>query len=267
MVWALKRYRRFPIYDAPAALMNAASAQAPAILFAAWFSIELAGYFALSMRMLSAPVSLVGSALSQVLFPKLVESNRTGSADKVMLSSFRLLAGVSFFPFSAIAALAPTIFPELFGASWSGVGKVASWTAAWVALQFVYAPLSVFLVCAEAQRLNMAIQTCFFVLRFFPLLFIHIGWLSADPIVTFSVSSVFCYIGAILVLARFSNVKFKKVAEIIVLEFIFGASAGLGLWMLVGWSKGCALLAAFFLSCVYFFHVNRIRIQFSSAVA
>ena len=267
LLWALKRYKRFPIYDAPAALMNSASAQAPAILFAAWFSIELAGYYALSMRLLSAPVGLVGSALSQVLLPKLIESRRVGSAGTVMLSSFRLLAGVSFIPFSVVVALAPTVFPELLGASWSGVGKVASWTALWVALQFVYTPLSVFLVCAEAQRLNMAIQVFFFVFRFFPLFFIYVGWLSFDPLVVFSAASALCYVGALFVLARFANVVVKRTVEIIFGELFLGAVSGGVLWMLSEWSKGCALLATIFIGCVYFYRLNRIRLRFSGAVA
>lgn len=265
--WALKRYKRFPIYDAPAALMNAASAQAPAILFAAWFSIELAGYYALSMRLLSAPVGLVGNALSQVLLPKLIESNRAGRAGAVMLSSFRLLTGVSFIPFAVVVALAPTVLPEFLGASWSGVGKVASWTALWVALQFVYAPLSVFLVCAEAQRLNMAIQICFFVFRFFPLFFVYMRWLPVDPLVAFSVASALCYMGALLVLAWFSNVIFRKAVEIVFGELFLGAALGVILWSLSDLDRGWTFLAISCVGCVYVYRLNRIRLRFSGAVA
>lgn len=264
--WALRRFKRFPIYDAPAALMNAASAQAPAILFATWFSAELAGYYALSMRLLSAPAGLVGSALSQVLLPKLVESNRKGRAGTIMLVSYRLLAKVSFIPFSVVAALAYTALPELLGASWSGVGKVASWTAIWVAFQFIYAPLSVFLVCVEAQRLNMAIQMCFFAIRFFPLFLIYNGLIDFDPIVVFSVASVLCYVGALLVLARFSNVQIWQAGTIVLFEFILGVGVGVVLWALADCDRRLALAATVGVFGGYIFRLNRVRLQFSNAI-
>lgn len=261
--WALRRYRRFPIYDAPAAFLNSASSQIPAILFATCFSAELAGYFALSMRLLSAPIGLIGASVSQVLTPKLVEARRCGGTSDILEATFRFLSCLCFTPFALFIALAPVIFPLIFGAEWSGAANVAAWTATWVCLQFVYAPLSVYFICAEAQRLNMWIQIFFFVFRFFPLLVIFKMGAELSPIVIFSVMSVLCYIGALSVLVRHAAMKASRIAALLAVEIVIGCSTGVIAINLIENGLVVGVVGFAFLAGVYVYRLLNAKAEFA----
>lgn len=265
-VWSVKRYKRFPMYDAPAALLNSASAQIPAILFAAWFSPVLAGYYALSMRLLSAPAGLIGTSISQVLIPKLMESRRSGHAQVVMEGAFRLLARLSALPFAMFIALAPSVFPVVFGPIWAEAGEVAAWTGAWVCISFIYAPLSVYLVCAEAQRLNMCIQSAFFALRFVPLLLVSTGILDANPVILFSVMSIVCYLGALFALARFSGMRVSFVLKDLVVEAGIAGVAGVAAWFMADSGYLSLLLALTASASVFVYRLRKARHEFSRAL-
>ena len=266
IVWSIKRYRRFPMYDAPAALLNSASAQIPAILFAAWFSPALAGYYALSMKLLSAPIGLIGTSISQVLTPKLVESRRSGNAQVVMKGTFRLLVRLSGIPFALFIALAPSVFPVVFGLAWTMSGEVAAWTAAWVCIQFVYTPLSVYLICAEAQRLNMCIQAVFFALRFTPILMIPKGLPGVTPVIVFSVMSIVCYLGALFVLTRFSGMGVGFVLKELVVEAGVSGISGGAAWFLVDSGYWKLLLALTASTAIFIYRLKKAKLEFSRAL-
>jgi O-antigen/teichoic acid export membrane protein len=194
LAWAAKRYRRFPIYDSTASLLNMAGAQAPVILFAALFSPALAGYYALAQRVLSAPMGLIGKAVSQVLLPRVVKSGRSEEGRRLVLRLVEILSWLSFFPFTMVTLFSAKIVPVLFGHEWTPAATLLAWTALWVAWQFVTSPLSMVMVGLEAVRRHMAVQLVLFVLRIVPIpLGAFLG--SADiAVIGVSVASVVGYI-------------------------------------------------------------------------
>lgn len=249
--WVFERFKRFPFFDTPAAILNATSSQAPLILFAALFSPELAGFYALSTKVLSAPLSLIGSSISQVLIPRIVEGRANGEASKTMYKTFRALASISALPFAVFFVVAPTVFSSLFGHVWRDAGTVAAWTALWVAFQFVYAPISVYLLCVEAQFLNMCIQAVLFALRLGALaLSFYIGQ-GVDPVVVYSIVSIFCYLMALIVLLRFSGVSVILVLRAILVESGIGASFAIIVWFF--WERGVTQVALVLLLTVVFY--------------
>lgn len=193
LAWAAKRYRRFPLYDSWAGLLNVAGGQAPVLLFATLFSPVLAGYYALSLRILSAPLALIGTAVSQVLVPRIVEAHRHGDAGNLILKLFRILAWLSFFPFTVAALTAHEIVPFVLGAQWTPATQVVAWTALWTACQFVTSPLSIAMTNLEAQRLHTGVQFTLFTLRTGAIL---IGASLASPefaVIGFAVASIVGY--------------------------------------------------------------------------
>jgi lipopolysaccharide exporter len=210
--WAMQRYRRFPLYDSCAGLLNVAGGQAPILLFAALFSPMVAGYYALASRMLSAPLGLVGRAVSQVLLPRIVKADRSGEAAQLLERLIRVLAMVALPPFAMVAVIAPEIVPLLFGAEWAPAGSVVAWTALWVGWQFICSPLSVVLIALEAQRLNLVLQAALLVLRIGALL---IGALLASSdiaILAFSIASAVGYAGYITITGIVAGLHARRIA-------------------------------------------------------
>jgi O-antigen/teichoic acid export membrane protein len=201
MAWSARRYRRFALYDTWASLLNAAGAHVPAVLFAALSGVRLAGFYLLALRLLSAPSVLVGKSVSQVMFPVAVRQRGTKDLANLVLRTQQGLSILAFPPFLVFAALAPAMFGWLFGAEWAEAGRIAAWTALWVALQFVYSPLSVVLLAVEAQGTNLALQSVSFVSRS---LAIAVGFAWGDAmtaVVAYTCTSATFYVLAILVVA------------------------------------------------------------------
>mgnify|MGYP001108727900 CR=1 FL=1 len=208
--WAARRYRRFPLYDSWAGLLNVAGGQAPVLLFAALFSPALAGYYALALRVLSAPLALVGTAVSQVLLPRIVEANRRGEAGQLILRLFRILAWLSFFPFTVAALMADRIIPFAFGPQWAPAASVIAWTALWAACQFVTSPLSIAMTSLEAQKLHIGIQFTLFALRAGAIL---AGAAMASPnlaVIGFSLASIAGYTIYLLAIGSVAGVKARQ---------------------------------------------------------
>ena len=211
--WAARRYIHFFKYDALASMLNTAGAQIPAILFAAYFGSAVAGAYLLSVRILSAPITLIGKTLVQALLPDVVAARRSGKLPNLVSRMERLLSALSLGPFLVFAALAPGTFGQIFGKSWSTSGPVAAWTAIWVAFQFTYSPLSVILLAMERQRLNLIIQTVFFVARIAAIYSCFVfGW-RAEVVGWYSVVSAVFYAGAIVLIERLVGIDWDRIVR------------------------------------------------------
>jgi O-antigen/teichoic acid export membrane protein len=219
--WAAARYKRFPIYDSWAGLLNTASSQAPAVLFAILFTPQLAGFYVLALRIISAPIGLIGSSIAQSILPRIVEARRGNELAELIRNTQCCLARVSFIPFAVFMAIAPELFGYIFGSEWDGAGSVAAWTALWVSWQFVYSPLSVLHMGLEAQTTNLVLQAIFFVMRVGA---IGLGYLlgSSDmAIIFFSLMSLFSYMSGAVVLSRMASVPLKVVVKDYFKESVF----------------------------------------------
>ena len=69
----LKRHLDFPLLNAPHAFLGAAGDTAAVLLIAAWSGDMALGWWGLAIRYLKAPATLVGSAVSQALYPRLAD--------------------------------------------------------------------------------------------------------------------------------------------------------------------------------------------------
>ncbi len=68
------RHRDFPLYNTPHAFIGALQDTLTLLLIAAWAGDAAAGFWALALRYLKAPATLLGGALSQALYPQLLQA-------------------------------------------------------------------------------------------------------------------------------------------------------------------------------------------------
>lgn len=142
------RYRRFPLLLAPSGLLNAAGTHIPALLVVACFGVTVGGWFGLTQRILAAPVGLVGTSLAQVYIGELAAVHRSGGQRAFALFQrvSRALMAAALVLSIALAVLAPTLFPLVFGQQWSSSGHYAQALSLGIAGQLIAAPLSQTLV-------------------------------------------------------------------------------------------------------------------------
>jgi len=148
----LIRYRRFPLYDLWAGLINKASSLIPSLLLAYYFNPTIVGFYALAQSVLTLPISVIGGAALQVYFPRATEARRVGDLDRLTLNMFRELLNLGTVPMILIAIVAPDLFSFVFGSQWYTAGEYVRWLCLWCLFQFISAPISTVYYVLEKQR-------------------------------------------------------------------------------------------------------------------
>jgi O-antigen/teichoic acid export membrane protein len=160
------RYRKFPLIDAGGALLNNASWQIPPLLFAAYFSPVVVGFYALAFRFIQLPMSLIGTALGQVFYPRIAAARSKGEPLGPLVLSFgQRLVALGLLPAALFGACGPDLFTIAFGARWTEAGGYAQLLSPWVFFWFVASPLSLVFNALERQGLLFGYHVLIFATR------------------------------------------------------------------------------------------------------
>jgi O-antigen/teichoic acid export membrane protein len=160
------KHRDFPLLNTPHAFLGALQDTLTLVALTAWTGDAAAGLWALSLRYLKAPATLVGGALSQALYPRLVQAPDAASARRAVRQSMAALAALALPLMLVLLVGAPALFTFFFGPAWAGAGELARALAPYIALHFIASPLAVTTLAWRAQgwalRLALAGQVAYF---------------------------------------------------------------------------------------------------------
>jgi O-antigen/teichoic acid export membrane protein len=160
-----KKYKRMPKYSALGALSNTISSQMPILVISRFYEMSVAGFFGLTIRVLSVPMSLVSEAVGQVLLQKLSEMHHTEPAKKkpLVIKIFFTLTLIMV-PFTVlIFVFGADIFAFVFGEQWREAGAMASIFVFSIAIRFAVSPLSMVLTLEHNVRLGVIWQSIYLV--------------------------------------------------------------------------------------------------------
>ncbi len=160
-----RRYRRFPLFTLPAALLNALSMRLPFLLLLAFFDARVLGFFGRAFMVLSVPLGLVGGATGQVFFVRAVEARHGNGLAALTLRVYRRLLQVGLYPVLLLMLLGPDLFAFVFGQPWHTAGRYAVWIAPWLLLAALASPLSRLFDVLERQRADLATSVLLFLLQ------------------------------------------------------------------------------------------------------
>ncbi|MEJ6066323.1 oligosaccharide flippase family protein [Psychrobacter sp. 16-Bac2893] len=153
-----KQYDRFPKYSTWEAFANSGAIQIPVILIAYYAVSAEAGLLMLAMRLLSAPMSLIGGAVAQVYLAEASEKNYEGQLRQFTHNTVRALAKIGTFPILFAGMAAPFLIPIIFGEQWQRAGIFIAWMSPWFLMQFVTSPVSMALHITNNQKIAMLLQ-------------------------------------------------------------------------------------------------------------
>lgn len=160
-----KQYRRFPMFSLPADAINTAAAQLPVLLVAARFGADIAGLLAMTMRVMGAPIGLLGKAVLDVFKRYAATSYRErGECRADYIRTFRALAIASFGFAVVLVAASEPFFAKAFGERWRDAGTIAVWLVPLFALRFIASPLSYMAYIADKQHVDLMRQIALFMM-------------------------------------------------------------------------------------------------------
>ncbi|MEZ6970147.1 lipopolysaccharide biosynthesis protein [Aeromonas sp. S11(2024)] len=159
MISFWQRRRRFPIFSLPADLTSTVTAQLPLIIVTSRFGSEIGGLLALTLRILSAPLGILGKAVLDV-FKRyaVVEMNETRSCKNIYIKTFKILCLGSIGLIVGVLLFAEWFFILAFGSEWADAGLYAIWLLPLFALRFVASPLSYTIYIVEKQSWDLVWQ-------------------------------------------------------------------------------------------------------------
>ena len=154
-----KQYISFPKFSLPADLINTVASQIPVILLASKFGGESAGWFALTLRIMGAPISLLAASVLDVFKEQAARDYREqGSCRSIFIKTFKLLALLALPPFVGLWFLGEWAFGFIFGEAWAESGRYAVLMIPLFYMRFLVSPLSYTIYIAQRQNLDLAWQ-------------------------------------------------------------------------------------------------------------
>jgi O-antigen/teichoic acid export membrane protein len=192
------RYRRFPLVSSWSALANSGGLQLPAILMAALFAPEAAGWFLLANRVVVGPATIFGQASAQAFHgevAQLTHGERQPLRPAVQ-GLCRQLTFLGLLPTVVLVCFGPPLFELVFGSQWHEAGQYLRLLAPAYFAQFIVSPLAPVLVVLERQ----GVQAAWDVIRLVAVIAslalpAAFGWSALDAIGVFAVATLATYVG------------------------------------------------------------------------
>ena len=157
-------YKKMPLYDLPAKLVNKASVNIPVLLLAYYFTKEDVGYFSMSITLLFLPMSFIGSAIGQVFYKKACVCNDEQIA-RLGRNIFKFTFIIGLVPIILLVCWDEALFEFFLGKGWGIAGTYSLYLCLWVWCLFCFFALEPIFIVKNRQRLGMLLNMVMFVLR------------------------------------------------------------------------------------------------------
>lgn len=157
------RYRKFPMYTAPAAMISAGISQLPALLLLYYFNKEVLGIYSQAFAVLFIPMSQLSMVIAQVFFVRAVEAHRDGTL-AILSENIHKRMVMIVLPITGVLMVAGgDIFQFLFSATWRESGEYLLFLGPWILFTTVSSPLTRLFDVLERQRYELVIAIIGFI--------------------------------------------------------------------------------------------------------
>lgn len=156
----MKRYKEYPLYNAPSAFFDNLAIQAPVFILLRFFSESVVGFYSLTVRVIGMPLGLISTSISQVFLSQVSELHRNNKSYKsIIIKVAKYLALVGLLPLVILSLWGPTLFAWVFGEKWYTAGEYAQILTIGYFFKFVVSPLSIVFFINQRVKLLSIIQT------------------------------------------------------------------------------------------------------------
>ncbi|WP_349290623.1 lipopolysaccharide biosynthesis protein [Crenobacter caeni] len=152
-----RRYREFPLINAPHAFVASLQDMLTVTLLTAASGSATVGLYGLLMRVLKLPAALVGQAVAQVAYRDLAAAHAAHEPLRPLLARLMaILFALALPPFVVIVLWGDALFAWVFGETWRQAGEYARMLAPYILFHFVASPLGMVPLVIGRQRTAFA---------------------------------------------------------------------------------------------------------------
>jgi O-antigen/teichoic acid export membrane protein len=157
---ARKRFSRFAWFSTPADFLGVASIQGVPLVVAYLYGATTAGWYALTLRVVALPMTVIGVAVGETYFgiaPRLARTDPSALRSLFKKATTRLLI-IGTGPTVVLMLAGPTLFSFVFGDQWETAGVYARYLAPALLAQLVASPLTETTSILERQELQLLVS-------------------------------------------------------------------------------------------------------------
>jgi O-antigen/teichoic acid export membrane protein len=159
----LVKHEKFWRFSLPSNLLNALVGQLPLFLIGMRHGALAAGLYALTQRVLAAPISLLAASVLEVFKRQSVHEFQTvGNCKQAYRHTFKALLLLGLGPALVLFLFSPQLFAWIFGAAWREAGELAQILAPLFFLNFIASPLSYVFFVTGKQKHDLVWQVALF---------------------------------------------------------------------------------------------------------
>ncbi|MDM5177341.1 oligosaccharide flippase family protein [Massilia sp. DJPM01] len=159
----LRRHDKFWRFSLPSNLLNVIVGQLPLLMIGARHGALAAGLFALTQRVLGAPIALLAASVLEVFKRQSVlDFQAHGNCRDAYRYTFKALALLGIGPSLVLLLFSPPLFAFAFGETWRAAGELAQLLAPLYFLNFIASPLSYVFFVAGKQKVDLVWQVALF---------------------------------------------------------------------------------------------------------
>lgn len=151
-----RKYSDFPKYSVASALAQTLSLLLVSVVITRFYSAEVLGEYALVLRVLGLPLTLVAGTIGQVYFQHAsVAQRESGSMLGIFHRTLRALAVAAVLSSTVAFFLLPAMFGFVFSSEWRDAGVLARSLLPGFTMQFIVAPLTMSNLVNDRVRLGL----------------------------------------------------------------------------------------------------------------
>lgn len=199
MKYVVLKYSEFPKFNVIPSFMSACSFLLPVILLNKFFSSEITGFFDLSKLLLSIPLALISTSISNVLLQSTSEKFKDKkSFKKDLLLILAIVSIIGTVEIIVITFFGVELFKLIFGEIWGFSGRISQILVWSYALNFFVASFSAVFISMNKIKLLSIWQLFYFISILSLTLFRNYAFL--DFLRIYVSIEVFCYLIIILLM-------------------------------------------------------------------
>ena len=198
------KYKFLPLANTPQVIVEMVQSYGIIYLLKIFFSSSVLGLYSLSLRLLQAPLWLVGISIGQVFYKEASEQyQKDGNLILPVMKTIRTSTAIAFPILIILLTIGPWLIGFIFGNTWTEAGRYARILAPWMFFDFIRSTIS------QAPLIIGKARSMFYLSLIGSILIIVSivtgGFIFRDPVVAFIMlsvlQSVYCLVIIIWILA------------------------------------------------------------------
>ena len=134
----VRQYRDLPLANTPQMLVELVQLYGIIFLLQMFYSSEILGWYSLSLRLLQAPMWLVGTSIAQVFYKDASEKyQKDDSLYTLVLKTLKIATLVALPVLLVMITIGPWVISLIFGKAWFESGQITRILAPWFFFDFI----------------------------------------------------------------------------------------------------------------------------------